>query len=42
LYPDMPLKESILLVHIEPEVHTAEGTKDMVETRGEGEKKNTY
>jgi len=41
LYPDMPLKESILLVHIEPEVHAAEGIKDMVETRGESEKTNT-
>ena len=41
LYPDMPLKGSILLVHKEPEVHAADGTMDIVETRGEREKKNT-
>ncbi len=38
LYPSMPLRESILLVHQEPE---AEDTDDTMEIRGEGEKENT-
>jgi hypothetical protein len=33
LYPDMPLRESILLVHKEPEVHATEGTKDSIEIK---------
>ena len=38
LYPCMPLRESILLVHREPEAQDAE---DIMETRGESEKENT-
>ena len=38
LYPCMPLRESILLVHQEPE---AQDTEDIMEIRGEGEKDNT-
>ena len=41
LYPEMPLKESILLVHREPEVHASDINKDTMEARGEGEKENT-
>ena len=40
LYPEMPLKESILLVHKEPEVHAPEET-DTIDRRGESEKENT-
>jgi hypothetical protein len=40
LYPETPLKESILLVHKEPEVHAPEET-DTIDRRGEGEKENT-
>lgn len=38
LYPDMPLKESILLVHKETETQDLEDTTDL---RGECEKENT-
>jgi hypothetical protein len=38
LYPDMHLRESILLVHKEPEAQDAE---EIIEMRGEGEKENT-
>jgi hypothetical protein len=38
LYPNMHLRESILLVHREPEDQDAE---DIINIRGEGEKENT-
>jgi hypothetical protein len=41
LYPEMPLKESILLVHKEPEVHAPEEIKESIDIRGKGEKENT-
>lgn len=41
LYPDMPLRESILLVHKDPELDTDEPGRKKTEIRGEGEKENT-
>jgi hypothetical protein len=38
LYPCMPLRESILLVHHDPE---AQDSEDIMHIRGEGEKENT-
>ncbi len=41
LHPDMPLRESILLVHKDPEWDADESGRKNTELRGEGEKKNT-
>lgn len=41
LYPDMPLRESILLVHKDPELGPDEPGRRNTEIRGEGEKENT-
>ncbi len=41
LYPHMPLRESILLVHRDPEPQHAESEIEITEPRGEGEKENT-
>jgi len=41
LYPDMSLRESILLVHKDPALDTDEPVKKNTELRGEGEKENT-
>jgi hypothetical protein len=41
LYPDKPLKESILLVHKDPELVADEPGRTNTELRGEGEKENT-
>ncbi len=41
LYPEMPLKESILLVHKEPEVHAPAEHTEHMDARSEGEKENT-
>ncbi|MBI5074174.1 MAG: hypothetical protein HZB62_03225 [Nitrospirae bacterium] len=41
LYPDMPLRASILLVHKDPDRDADEPDKKNTEQRGEGEEKNT-
>ncbi|MBI5632750.1 MAG: hypothetical protein HZA15_04665 [Nitrospirae bacterium] len=41
LYPDMPLSESILLVHKDPALDAVEPDKKNTEIRGEGEKEDT-
>jgi len=41
LYPDMPLRESILLVHKDPDMDDDEPGRKNTEQRGEGEKENT-
>ncbi|MBI5849175.1 MAG: hypothetical protein HZB31_14720 [Nitrospirae bacterium] len=41
LYQNMPLRESILLVHKDPDWDADEPDKKNTEQRGEGEKKNT-
>lgn len=41
LYPDMPLTESILLVHKDPDLDADEPVRKNTEIRGEGEKENT-
>lgn len=40
-YPDMPLRESILLVHRDPEGDAEEPGRKNIEIRGEGEKEDT-